>query len=140
MTQTGLYYYTRQEVIAMIVLTRIGIVICITQSATLSGLNLAFFSVSKLRLELEASNFRSSTFTPYRHCHRPIIVRDKKAKLGEIITRLKVHPEHRSDDVIDEDIILMWTDEKRVITGSDILGQLLRCIVENEAVSYEKNT
>lgn len=84
--------------------------------------------------------FRPSTFTPYRHCHRPIIVRDKNAKLGEIITRLKVNPEHGSDDVINEDIILLWTDEKRVITGSDILGRLLRGIVKNESVSFKEGS
>ena len=33
----------------------IGIFFCITQSAMFSGLNLAFFSVSKLRLEIETS-------------------------------------------------------------------------------------
>ena len=32
----------------------IGIVFCITQSAMFSGLNLAFFSISRLRLEIEA--------------------------------------------------------------------------------------
>jgi hypothetical protein len=30
------------------------------------------------------------------------------------------------DDVIDHDLILLWADEKRVITGADILGRLLR--------------
>jgi metal transporter CNNM len=40
---------------AMLLITWIGIAICITQSAMLSGLNLAFFSVSKLRIELEAT-------------------------------------------------------------------------------------
>ena len=36
-------------------LTWIGIAFCITQSAIFSGLNLAIFSVSKLRLEVEAA-------------------------------------------------------------------------------------
>ena len=31
----------------------VGITLCITQSAVLSGLNLAIFSISKLRLEVE---------------------------------------------------------------------------------------
>jgi CBS domain containing-hemolysin-like protein len=35
--------------------TWIGIAFCITQSAIFSGLNLAIFSVSKLRLEVEAA-------------------------------------------------------------------------------------
>jgi len=32
----------------------VGIIFCITQSAMFSGLNLAFFSISKLRLEIES--------------------------------------------------------------------------------------
>lgn len=39
----------------MITLTWVLIVFCISQSAMFSGLNLAFFSVSKLRLELEVA-------------------------------------------------------------------------------------
>ncbi len=34
----------------------IGILVCITQSAIFSGLNLACFSVSRLRLEIEVAN------------------------------------------------------------------------------------
>jgi hypothetical protein len=37
------------------VLIWIGIALCITQSAIFSGLNLAIFSVSKLRLEVEVT-------------------------------------------------------------------------------------
>ena len=72
-------------------------------------------------------------FNPYLHCHRPIIVKDAQARLGEIIPHLKVHPEQPGDDVIDEDIILFWDKQKRVITGSDILGRLLRGIVKQES-------
>ncbi len=73
--------------------------------------------------------FSPQSFNPHSHCHRPIIVRDGLKSLGEIIPRLKVNPERSDDDVIDEDIILYWGDEKHVITGSDILGRLLRGIV-----------
>ena len=34
----------------------LGILFCLSQSAMFSGLNLAFFSVTRLRLEIEASN------------------------------------------------------------------------------------
>ncbi|MFC1499419.1 DUF21 domain-containing protein [Candidatus Zixiibacteriota bacterium] len=62
-------------------------------------------------------------------CHRPIIVRDPNTTLGEIIPRLQVHARRKGDDVIDEDIILCWCEQKRIITGSDILGRLLQGIV-----------
>lgn len=79
--------------------------------------------------------FRPETFNPHYYCHRPIIVKSGHERLGDIIPRLKVHPERSDDDVIDEDIILLWGDqEKRIITGSDILGRLLRGIVRNEAL------
>lgn len=74
--------------------------------------------------------FDMERFNPYWHCHRPIIIKDGKTPLGNVIPRLKVNPEHSEDDVIDEDIILLWDQQKKVITGSDILGRLLRGIVQ----------
>ena len=40
----------------------IGIIVCISQSAMFSGLNLAFFSVSKLRLEVEMAKNNKMAF------------------------------------------------------------------------------
>lgn len=37
------------------------------------------------------------------------------------------------DDVIDRDLILVWAEERRVITGSGILGRLLRGIATPES-------
>ena len=65
-------------------------------------------------------------------CHEPIIVTDTSIQLGKVITDFKVYAKHEADDVIEEDLILMWAHEKRVITGSDILGPLLRGIVGRE--------
>lgn len=68
---------------------------------------------------------------PYSYCHRPIIVTKKGTKLGKVIGQLKVHAEHAEDDVIDNDLILYWgANQKRIITGADILGRLLRGIVD----------
>ena len=61
--------------------------------------------------------------------HRPIIVTDMLTPLGDVIGRMQVKPEHPDDDVIDNDLILIWGDEKRIITGADLLGRLLRGIV-----------
>lgn len=74
--------------------------------------------------------FHRDSFAPLRHCHRPIIIRDQSVSLGATLPRLKVHAERADDDVIDNDIILYWGEEKHVITGSDILGRLLRGIVQ----------
>jgi metal transporter CNNM len=66
---------------------------------------------------------------PTAYWHRPIVVRDMQAKLGDVIGRLKVAPERPGDDVIDNDLILVWGTQRRIITGSDLLGRLLRDIV-----------
>jgi len=90
------------------------------------------------QMTLNASSFlREALFSqgalrPYHHCHRPIVVRDPGTKIGTVLPRLRVHPQHAQDDVIDHDIILYWGAEKRVITGSDILGRLLRGIARRE--------
>jgi metal transporter CNNM len=31
-----------------------------------------------------------------------------------------VKPEHAEDDVIDNDLILVWGEQKRIITGADL--------------------
>lgn len=66
---------------------------------------------------------------PNNYWHRPIVVRDMKTKLGDVIGRMKVVPERPDDDVIDNDLILVWGEQKRIITGADLLGRLLRGIV-----------
>jgi metal transporter CNNM len=63
------------------------------------------------------------------YCHRPIVLTDEKLLLGYAILNLKVHAKNTEDDVIDNDVILLWNDTKRIITGADILGRLLRGIV-----------
>jgi len=66
----------------------------------------------------------------YMYCHRPIVVDSPEARLGEIMLKFKIQAEHSEDDVIDHDLILYWNEEKRIITGADILGRLLRGIVK----------
>ena len=70
--------------------------------------------------------------------HRPVIVRDMETRLGEVIGHLKVVPERPDDDVIDNDLILVWGSQRRIITGSDLLGRLLRGIVSIEASNIER--
>jgi hypothetical protein len=81
---------------------------------------------------LRAVLFEQVGSGPYSYCHRPIMVKDMTLPLGKVIGRLKVHPERTDDDVIDEDIILVWGAKKRIITGADLLGRLLRGITTLE--------
>jgi metal transporter CNNM len=69
---------------------------------------------------------------PTAYWHRPIVVRDMQTKLGDVISRMKVAPERPGDDVIDHDLILLWGAQRRIITGADLLGRLLRDIVTLE--------
>ena len=51
-----------------------------------------------------------------------------KTCLGSVIGQMRVVAERPGDDVIDNDLILVWGVQKRIITGSDLLGRLLRNI------------
>jgi metal transporter CNNM len=64
--------------------------------------------------------FNAAMVDPQIHWHRPIIVSDLRTPLGSVIGRMKVKPEHAEDDVIDNDLILVWGEQKRIITGADL--------------------
>jgi len=65
------------------------------------------------------------------YCHSPIIVRDTNTLLGRVLSQLKVNPQDIKDEVIDNDLILVWVkDNKRIITGADLLGRLMHGIAQ----------
>lgn len=70
---------------------------------------------------------------PYAFCHRPIVVNDGSVPIGPLLRQLRVEPETGDDDVVDLDVLLIWGDERRVITGADLLGRLLRGITSRGA-------
>jgi metal transporter CNNM len=76
--------------------------------------------------------FNELASDPTAYWHRPIVVRDMKARLGDVIGRMKVVQESPNDDVIEHDMILVWGPQRRIITGSDLLGRLLRGIATVE--------
>ncbi len=81
---------------------------------------------------LRDATYKRENFNPYRHCHHPIVVSNPEEKIGGVLHKLKVYPVDSEDDVIDNDLILYWNNDdpqKIIITGSDILGRLLRGIV-----------
>jgi metal transporter CNNM len=72
--------------------------------------------------------------------HRPVMVRDMRTRLGEVIGYLKVAQQRPEDDVIDNDLILVWGAQRRVITGSDLLGRLLRGIATPEVKNVARQS
>jgi metal transporter CNNM len=90
----------------------------------LLALNVSEFT----RAALYGERHGERAFDPFEHCHRPIVVRDHTTTLGDVIRRLKrrVAVEGAQPDaVIENDVVLIWLDRPRIITGSDILGRLL---------------
>jgi metal transporter CNNM len=63
------------------------------------------------------------------YCHQPVIIRDRLESLGAAISGLHFDIEPPSDHIVTHDTILLWTDNPRLITGTDLLGRLLRGIL-----------
>ncbi len=61
---------------------------------------------------------------PYHYCHRPIIVKSSKTNLGSVIRMLK-RSNKDSHGVIENDVVLVWTESPRIITGADLFDRLL---------------
>lgn len=79
---------------------------------------------------LRSALLEEEDFHPERHCHRPIVVRDFTKRLGHILQQFEVQVTYEGDDVVDRDVVLLWGDERRIITGADILGRLLSGITK----------
>jgi len=77
---------------------------------------------------LRAALFEPETFDPYSFCHRPVIFTDENASLNEAILKIKVNRsiDKNFDGVIEHDVLLVWGENKRIITGADIFGRLLK--------------
>jgi hypothetical protein len=76
----------------------------------------------------------SASFSPWNCCHVPIIVEDHKLSMGDVILQLKNRSTRADDEVIDQDVVLVWGTEKKIITGADILGRLLKGVTRPAAL------
>lgn len=72
--------------------------------------------------------FKTPRPDPARYCRKPIIIENKATQLGKVLPRFKNKPGKEDDDIVEPDIILTWGDSKRIITGADIFGRLMRGI------------
>jgi metal transporter CNNM len=61
---------------------------------------------------------------PYHYCHRPIMIKSSKTNLGSVIRMLK-RSNTDSHGVIENDVVLVWTENPRIITGADLFERLL---------------
>jgi len=69
-----------------------------------------------------------NTFDPYKHCHRPTIITDETTMLNNAIMQMKMSEsiDNTFDGAIEHDVLLVWAQNKRIITGADIFGLLLK--------------
>jgi len=65
---------------------------------------------------------------PEQFMHRPIVTTDPRTPLGDLIGLLNVQSTTADDDVVDNDVIVLSGRQKRIVTGADLLGRLLRGI------------
>jgi len=74
---------------------------------------------------IRAALFGESMRSVEQFCHRPIVVRDPETKLGGLLPRMRIGQKGDREDVIDRDVILLWGQRRRIITGADLFGRLL---------------
>ncbi len=91
-------------------------------------------STNEPRLVLSANDFirnalfTAKTFNPHKHCHKPIIIDDSNQKLGVLMPRFRLKSNSEGQDIIEDDVILLWSKTPKIITGQDIFGRLMRGI------------
>jgi hypothetical protein len=83
------------------------------------------------RLALDADGFirgalfSPERFKPYDFCHRPLILRSESRSLAWVIRALARGSKRDEQGVIQDDLVLIWGDTPKIITGADILARLL---------------
>jgi hypothetical protein len=82
---------------------------------------------------LRAVLFEHGRVNVRRFCHRPVVVDTTHVLLGNVLLQLMSTSSKVSEDVIEYDLVLVWAEQRRVITGSDILGRLLRGVAPLKA-------
>lgn len=94
-----------------------------------------FTNMDKPVLVLDADGFIRTTLfcigckSILDFCHTPLVIYDKKTNLDEVLIKLRGKIDKINDMPIKKDIVLYWTPSlKKIITGADIFGRLLKGI------------
>ena len=62
-------------------------------------------------------------------CHQPLLVKNENTDLATLLNLMRGNMSRSEDSPIDHDIALIWNeDHKKIITGADIFGRLLKGI------------
>jgi hypothetical protein len=70
---------------------------------------------------------------PSDYLRRPIVAADERTPLGNVLGRLTLRSTATSEDVVVDNVILLWSPQRRrIISGSDLLGRLLRGIAQQQ--------
>jgi hypothetical protein len=67
--------------------------------------------------------FGTMSAGPKSYWRRPIVITDMRAPLGGVIGRMQVKPEHPEDDVIDNDLILVWGNKNASLPAPIFWGR-----------------
>ncbi len=71
--------------------------------------------------------FAGGDFDPARSLYRPTVVREPGILLGQLVPNLSARPVRPGER--GEDVILVWGEQRRLITGDDLLRRLLSGIL-----------
>ena len=80
---------------------------------------------------LRAALLDSGPTNPYPYCHRPLIATRTDTPLGGLLRGFEARKTRTGDAIIDHDIILVWTEHPRILTGADVLGRLMHGIARH---------
>ncbi len=81
--------------------------------------------------------FEKSATDAIHFCHQPIVVRSRSTPLGWVLSRLRYAVSSLPGGIIEHDVILLWADTRRVVTGADILGRLMEGIADQSTTAQE---
>lgn len=77
---------------------------------------------------LRAALLDDGEIDPYHYCHRPILVSSNTTNLGSVMRSMR-RSKIDKQGVIENDVVLVWTDAPRIITGADLFDRLLHGIL-----------
>lgn len=80
---------------------------------------------------LRAALMEGRRVDPASYCHEPLLVSDPETKLESVLGRIELHTQRSGDPGLHPTLTLLWTPtNRRVLTGADLLEQLLRGVAE----------